>query len=217
YWWERIAYTIASRRQDRVALRYPSPMEIDLAAPGAMRLLATTVKNTSGLEVPRFLDELVRAAGLDWDVAFERQLADDLIMTWDDVRALADAGMDVESHSRSHRVLQTLTPGDLDLELAGSRADLEHQLGRPVRAVAYPVGRNITGSPAIRPAVLRAGYRVGFSNASGSSLIWPATDRYDIRRWAVDRQMSDAMFLGQAALPQLGYRSHGHEHQYVVA
>ena len=217
YWWERIAYTVASRKRDRATLAYPHAMEVDLAAPGAARDLVGTVKNISGLEVDRFLDELVRGAGLEWDGALERRLADELIMTWDDVRALADAGMDVESHSRSHRVLQTLTPGELEHELAGSRLDLETQLGRPVRAIAFPVGRTITGQPRIRRAVLRAGYRVGFTNASGISFLWAGTDRYDIKRWAVDREMSDAMFLGQAALPQLGYRSPNHDRSYVGA
>lgn len=217
YWWERIAYTVAQRRDDRITLAYPTPLDIDLSSPDASRKLVGTVKNTSNLEIARFLDELVRAAGIEWDAALERKLADDLIMTWDDVRALADAGMDVESHSRSHRVFQTLTPAELDLELAGSRMDLEEQLGRPVRAIAFPVGRSISGIPRIRRSILRAGYRVGFSNASGTSLIWAATDRFDIKRWAVDRQMSDGMFLGQAALPQLGYRSKNHDLSYLGA
>jgi peptidoglycan/xylan/chitin deacetylase (PgdA/CDA1 family) len=217
YWWERIAYTVAQRKGDRIRLEYPAPLEIDLSTPDAAKKLVGTVKNTSGLEVARFLDELVRVAGIEWDAALERKLADELIMTWDDVRALADAGMDVESHSRSHRVFQTLTPAELDVELAGSRLDLEEQLGRPVRAIAFPVGRSIAGVPRIRRAILRAGYRVGFSNASGTSMVWAGTDRFDIKRWAVDRQMSDGMFLGQAALPQLGYRSKNHDLMYLGA
>jgi peptidoglycan/xylan/chitin deacetylase (PgdA/CDA1 family) len=216
YWWERIAYTISSRKVDRVMLSYPTPIEVDLAAPAAVAALIDTVKNTSGLELPRFLDELSREAHVEWDPELERRLADDLIMTWDDVRALADAGMDVESHSRTHRVLQTLNPAELEADLVGSRLDLEEQLGRPVRAIAFPVGRSIAGmrTRTIRRALLRAGYRIGFSNASGTSLIWAATDRFDLKRWAVDRAMSDSMFLGQAALPALGYRSKKHELEY---
>jgi peptidoglycan/xylan/chitin deacetylase (PgdA/CDA1 family) len=213
YWWERIAYTVASRGRDRITLTYPQRIELDLTTTDAAAVLIKTVKNTTGLDLPRFLDELTQASGAPWDPALERRLTDELIMTWDHVRALADAGMDVESHSRSHRVLQTLNRTELDAELSGSRADLEAQLGRPVRAIAYPVGRTISGRPEVRQAVLRAGYRLGFSNASGSSLIWAATDRYDLKRWAMDREMSDAMFLGQVAVPQLGHRSKSHANQ----
>jgi len=68
----------------------------------------------------------------------------------------------------------------------------------------------------VRRALLRTGYRLGFSNASGSSLIWAGTDRYDIKRWGMDRSMTDATFLGQAALPQLGHRARSHMQQQYV-
>jgi peptidoglycan/xylan/chitin deacetylase (PgdA/CDA1 family) len=210
YWWERIAYTVAARRRDQVQLDYPGPLDLDLATPDATAQLIKIVKNTGGLGLDRFLGDLTRAADAAWDDAIERDLADELIMTWDQVRALADQGMDVESHTRNHRVLQTLVPSQLDDELAGSRSDLEAVLGRPVRAVAYPVGRTIARNGAIRRAVLRAGYRVGFTNASGASLIWAGTDRYDLKRWAIDRDISEPMLLGQAAVPLLGYTSPNH-------
>jgi len=133
-------------------------------------------------------------------------------MTWDDVRALAAAGMDVESHSRRHRVLQTLDEAGLEDELAGSRRELEAQLGRPVQAIAYPVGRRIAHLAPIRRAVEAAGYKIGFTNMSGASRIWPGalgkvvrTDRFDVPRLATDRSMSDAMFLLQIAVPRLAY------------
>ena len=95
-------------------------------------------------------------------------------MTWDQVRALARAGMDVESHGRRHRVLQTLDDATLDDELAGSRADLEAQLGRPVRAIAYPVGRRIAREARIRDALAAAGYRIGLTNQSGVNRVLAA-------------------------------------------
>ena len=120
--------------------------------------------------------------------------------------------MDVESHTRWHRVLQTLDDGLLRDELAGSKADLEAHLGRPVRAIAYPVGRRIAHVRRIREAVIAAGYTLGVTNASGATRIWPApfagmipTDRYDVSRLSTDREMSDAMYFTQIAVPQLAY------------
>jgi peptidoglycan/xylan/chitin deacetylase (PgdA/CDA1 family) len=134
-------------------------------------------------------------------------------MTWDHVRMLSRAGMDIESHSRSHRVLQTLDGVGLESELAGSRADLEAQLGRPIRAIAYPVGRRLgQGTERIRTAITSAGYRIGLTNASGVNRIWPKSlgsmrrlDPLDIRRLSLDRSMSDAMFLTQIAVPRMAY------------
>jgi len=120
--------------------------------------------------------------------------------------------MDVESHSRGHRVLQTLDPVALADELAGSRLDLETQLGRPVQAIAYPVGRRISHLAPIRRAVEAAGYKIGFTNMSGAARIWPgalgkliATDRFDVPRLATERTMSDAMFFAQIAVPRFAY------------
>ncbi len=135
-------------------------------------------------------------------------------MTWDHVRALVRAGMDVESHTRHHRVLRTLAPHQLSAELAGSRADLEDQLGRPIRALAYPVGQPIANHPHLREAVTAAGYQIGFTNTSGMNRVWPRpisqflrVDRLDVGRLPIDRTMSDAMWLAQLVFPQLAYVS----------
>lgn len=207
YWWERIAYVVGRAGVQRIRLVYPSAAELDLRAPGAADALARTVKDTPGLDVERFLVQLERAAGVDWDPETERRLAGELIMDWDQVRALRDAGMDVESHTRGHRVLETLDARSLADELAGSRADLERELGRPVRAIAYPVGRRIAHLREVRDAVTAAGYRLGFANVNGSTVLRPGADPLDLQRIAVDRGMSDAMILAQMAIPRLGYRA----------
>jgi peptidoglycan/xylan/chitin deacetylase (PgdA/CDA1 family) len=213
YWWERIAYIVGGARAGKVMLRYPEVRQFDFEAPGAAGTLVRVVKNTPNLDIERFLGGLTKVADVDWDDSFERRLADELIMTWDQIRALRDAGMDLESHTRRHRVLQTLDAAALADELAGSKADLERELGQPCRAIAYPVGRAIAHVPHIRRAVADAGYRVGFTNASGSTYLRSGVDRFDVRRIAVDRDLSEAMFLGQMAIPPLGYitkvSSHG--------
>ena len=212
YWWERIALILSSTKRATASITYPTPLTVTTSDPDALRTLAAIVKDTSGLELERFLDQLARAFGVEWNPEMERGHANDVVMTWDDVRALAAAGMDVESHSRRHRVLQTLDPVALEDELTGSRTELERELGRPVQAIAYPVGRRISHLSPIRDAVERAGYKIGFTNMSGASRIWPGrlgkmlpTDRFDVARLATDRTMSDAMFFTQIAVPRLAY------------
>jgi peptidoglycan/xylan/chitin deacetylase (PgdA/CDA1 family) len=212
YWWERIALVLSQARRPTAEITYPAPLELDRRAPTVHRVLTDLIKNTPNLDVDRFLNELAAAFGVEWNPELEATHADNLIMSWDQVRALSRAGMDVESHTRWHRVLQTLDAEQLTQELAGSKADLEAQLGRPVRAVAYPVGRRISHVARIREAVAAAGYRMGLTNASGATRIWPQpfadvipTDKFDVRRLSTDRSMSDAMYFTQIAVPQLAY------------
>ena len=101
----------------------------------------------------------------------------------------------------------------VDAEVS-ARQDLEAQIGRPVRAIAYPVGRRIHSEPRIRDALTAAGYLIGMSNCSGVNRWWPPAlrgvspiDRFDLRRLATERGMSDAMFLTQVAVPRLAYIS----------
>ena len=209
YWWERIAIALSHSRKARLELTYPRPVEIVRADPKSHHQLTDIIKGTPGLDIDRFLDELYRAAGVEWDAATEAKHAENIVMTWDQVRDLARAGMDVESHSRRHRVLQTLDTKSLTDELSGSRADLEAQLGRPVRAIAYPVGRRIAKVPRIRQAITAAGYKIGLSNASGAMRIWRRSDPLDISRLSTDRSMSDAMFFTQVAVPRLAYIGKG--------
>jgi peptidoglycan/xylan/chitin deacetylase (PgdA/CDA1 family) len=213
YWWERISLLLSRARRPIGAIRYPRPLEIDLRDPGLRNRLDGLVKTEMALDVERFLEELAAAVGVEWSPEIEALLAGEMIMTWDEVRALAKAGMDVESHTCSHRVLQTLTEADLADELTGSRQELEAQLGRPVRVIAYPIGRRIANDDHIRRAVAAAGYRAGMSNKTGVNRLWPTVfrgimapiDPFDIRRLAIDRSMSDAMFLTQVAVPVLSY------------
>ncbi len=212
YWWERIAICLSQARRPTATIAFPRPLEVSSQDPGSQRVLADLIKDTPNLDIKRFLDELCAAFGVEWSDEVEAMHAGNLIMSWDHVRALSRAGMDVESHSRWHRVLQTLDDGLLCDELAGSKRDLETQLGRPCRAIAYPVGRRIAHVKRIREAVMAAGYRLGLTNASGATRIWSGQlgelmpcDRFDISRVSTDRTMSDAMYFTQVALPQLAY------------
>jgi peptidoglycan/xylan/chitin deacetylase (PgdA/CDA1 family) len=214
YWWERIALLAGASCRTEFELLYPRRLTFEVKDPQLHDKLTDIVKDTTDLDVERFLAELAVALGVEWTVELETQHANQLIMTWDQVRAMARAGMDVESHGRRHRVLQTLDVAGLDDELAGSRRELEAQLGRPVRAVAYPVGRRINGDRRIRDALAAAGYQLGMSNKTGVNRWLPPAlralspiDPFDVCRLATDRSISDAMFLTQMAVPQLAYRS----------
>lgn len=205
FWWDRISWTLKHAGRRRFILSYPEPTEIDLerGTGPSERRLARIVKDRYALDLERFLRELTDMAAAEWDDGVEARLANQLVMTWDQVRALRRAGMDIGSHTRTHRVMQTLTPEELDQELRGSRRELERQLGEPVVVIAYPVGRSIAGNPAIRGAVVAAGYELGFTYDSGiQSLRSP--DPYDMRRLSAEHTMDDARFRALLAMPFLG-------------
>jgi peptidoglycan/xylan/chitin deacetylase (PgdA/CDA1 family) len=207
YWWDRVSYILKRSTLARVVLEYPSRRALDLTdRPTAIARVLRVVKTHPELDIEYFLDGLAEAAGVYWSRALERSYADRLLMTWAQVRALRAAGMDIESHTRTHRVLQTLTPDSLHDELAGSRSDLARELGTAPRAIAYPVGNPLVSTSPIRAALADAGYEIGFSNCTGANPINQAIDRYNIRRQPAGMSLSEDYLLALLALPALAPR-----------
>jgi peptidoglycan/xylan/chitin deacetylase (PgdA/CDA1 family) len=207
FWWDRIAYLLNCSSRERISVVYPRPLELDLvrAKRQSLQLLLRLVKDVRGLDLERFLVGVAAAAGVPWTRADDRRFADELLMTWDQVRELRRAGMHVQSHTRTHRVLQTLRPAEITDELRGSREALERELGEPIRAIAYPVGPPIADRADLRAAVAATGYRVGFS-MGGVNPFGGGLDPFDVRRICFDRNMSMASVRATLALPFLMLR-----------
>ena len=68
-------------------------------------------------------------------------LCRELIMTWDEIRALAqDPLVTIAAHTTNHFALAKLRPEDARREIADSVARVAQELGKPVRHFSYPYG-----------------------------------------------------------------------------
>ncbi len=67
--------------------------------------------------------------------------APSLMMSPEQVRALADSGVEIGAHTVHHPILKPLSAAEQREEICQSRAQLEAWTGRPVRHFAYPNGR----------------------------------------------------------------------------
>ena len=209
YWWDRISYAVKRSTKKRITLSLPAPLTIDLESPAARRravpIITRIIKSHFALDLPAYLADIERACDVEWSPSLERTLADELVMTWDEVRALAAAGMDIESHTRTHRLLNMLPLDEVADELRGSSDDLLCEIGRRPRAVSYPVGHSIAGRPGLRAAVRAAGYELGFSNRPGINYTSARFDPFNMRRLPIDLEIEKAHFRGVLAIPNLGF------------
>ena len=62
------------------------------------------------------------------------------ILSWTQAKDLADAGIELGAHTKTHPDLRRLTNEQLMDELDGSRRELEDRLGQGVETFAYPYG-----------------------------------------------------------------------------
>jgi peptidoglycan/xylan/chitin deacetylase (PgdA/CDA1 family) len=81
-------------------------------------------------------------------------------MTWEELRGLADRGVEIGSHTITHPHLTRLSDAELSRELQDSRSQLEDKLGRACTLLAYPYGEN---DVRVRAAARRAGYAAAFA------------------------------------------------------
>jgi peptidoglycan/xylan/chitin deacetylase (PgdA/CDA1 family) len=89
-------------------------------------------------------------------------------MDWEQLRALADRGVEIGSHTVSHPHLTRLSDQELDRELRDSRDHLEDELGRPCRYLAYPYGED---DRRVYAAAQKAGYEAAFTLKSKAAPI----------------------------------------------
>jgi peptidoglycan/xylan/chitin deacetylase (PgdA/CDA1 family) len=110
-------------------------------------------------------------------------------MSWGQIRALHAAGMEIGSHTLTHRPPSTLDDDDLRYELMESRRILEDSLGAPVTSVSSPTG---FFNPRMCSIAREVGYRalcfgqIGLAADNG--------DLFSLNRVAVKPAMSEAQF-----------------------
>jgi peptidoglycan/xylan/chitin deacetylase (PgdA/CDA1 family) len=122
---------------------------------------------------PLLIRELVgRAKG------YEHELA---TMTWNELRAAAERGVEIGAHTVDHAHLRELSDSELRRQLVESKEHLEDELGRPCRYVAYPFGES---DDRVHAAARDAGYDAAFALRAepGSALPRYAVPRVDIYR-----------------------------------
>jgi glycosyltransferase involved in cell wall biosynthesis/peptidoglycan/xylan/chitin deacetylase (PgdA/CDA1 family) len=90
------------------------------------------------------------------------------LMSWDQVRAMAAAGMTIGSHSANHQILSAVSATESEQEIVSSRKRIEQEIGRPCWCFAYPNGERRDFRPSDEIALGRAGYACAFTQIPGS-------------------------------------------------
>ena len=119
-------------------------------------------------------------------------------LTWKQVKEMADAGVDIESHSFSHPFLTRRRNASLDdsryaawltRELAESKRTLERETGRKVEFLAYPYGDY---DHYLLPKVAGAGYEAALTCDFGR--VRANSDPLRMKRVVIDKKMDFATF-----------------------
>ncbi|WP_286234354.1 polysaccharide deacetylase family protein [Thalassotalea sediminis] len=106
-----------------------------------------------------------------------------LFMTWKQVKQLAEQGMEIGSHTISHRILSQLDKQEQSKEIIESKLIIEQKIEKSVNSIAYPVGRYFCYNQASFELSIQAGYQIAFNNEPGRHL--EISNPFDINRFCV--------------------------------
>jgi peptidoglycan/xylan/chitin deacetylase (PgdA/CDA1 family) len=202
-WWDEIAWMVRSSPRRKVRLAAPWFEDAaDVSTEPASDLTRALLRKfyvMPGHETAGYLDWIAETTGSGRAPAI---VSDTLWMNWDQATEIADAGMTIGAHTVSHPVLANLPAEEQLFEILESRLVIEQEIGRPVTAFSYPVGRRDSFNADTRNAVSQAGFDWGFSYYGGF-VSGRVADRFDIPRFAIEAETGRSDFRAACALPQV--------------
>jgi peptidoglycan/xylan/chitin deacetylase (PgdA/CDA1 family) len=107
-------------------------------------------------------------------------------MTWDELRAHAERGIEIGSHGVTHAHLTRLSDDEARPELRDSKQAVEDELGRPCPDFAYPYGEH---DERVRGLARAVGYKRAYGLREGGS------DPYALHRLDLYRRHTPARAL----------------------
>lgn len=129
------------------------------------------------------------------------------VMSRQQLRELAEAGLEIGCHSMTHPYLTDLPENTLGREIADAKKELEQIVGTPVKHFSCPGGR-------WDERVVRIAKQAGYESVATSiiGLNGPSIDRYSLSRIAVTRDVALPQFrriCEASGLWSQGLRSRG--------
>jgi peptidoglycan/xylan/chitin deacetylase (PgdA/CDA1 family) len=164
----------------------------------AIEALLDTYKELPGERTEDFLDWVAEESGSG---RCDPGAVRDEWLTWDMVRELRDAGMEIGGHTVDHPVLARLPEDAQREQISGCARRIEAELGRPMRMFSYPVGLPDSYGDTAKAALREEGVQLAFGYDGGFARGGQPLDPLDVPR--VTGGMETQILHATLALPQL--------------
>ncbi|MEQ9495417.1 MAG: polysaccharide deacetylase family protein [Deltaproteobacteria bacterium] len=197
-WHDRLAYAADGLLKKDASTARAMFSEIGVTNdPDDHTTVVTTVERVKSLPTEERLDFVARMEkALPGPVRPEW----DGMMSWAQLKTMANAGHEIGSHSMSHQILPLLDDAALANEIHTSRAVLEDKLDRPIQTFCYPNGDYDDRTLA---RVRGEGYRLGVTTKWGPN--GDGADPYQLHRVDVQGQHARTT-AGAMSEPRMTWR-----------
>ena len=193
-WWDQVYHAITTTEYRQASI------------PDEILSLTTKSERTSAFSRLRsYVKSLPHHDAMAWVNSFSEQLGvsplpDNDILGWNTLRALAQDGVTLAPHTRTHPMLNRLSLDEVSEEITQSRKDLEQEIGEVLPVFAYPSGGV---SDDVMRRVEAAGFRLAFTTQRGVNDL-TKQHRLRIKRINVGLSTTTSMLRVQC-LPSVAY------------
>mgnify|MGYP006105903715 CR=1 FL=1 len=130
-------------------------------------------------------------------------------LSWENIMEMSNSGMEIASHSSSHRYMTNLKITDVRDELENSKMKIEENIGKEVCSFAYPYG---DCSEQLNKLVIEAGYNNICNSKPGlnhlnSKILYRNSIHSNIATTEINRVLHPKQY--EIALQKIGYGARG--------
>jgi peptidoglycan/xylan/chitin deacetylase (PgdA/CDA1 family) len=163
-WYEELYHLMRTRPLNEPELQLPMEQGTEPESSGSFQALWwNTVRRASQLDLGTRTEWIARVRTRCGQKQFgsERRWR---LLNVSELKQLAEAGMSIGAHTRSHPVLSVCSEEQARREILESKLDIERALGRPVWAFAYPFGNPSTMGEREVQLARESGFACAFLN-----------------------------------------------------
>ncbi len=184
-WWDEVAWLVRNTGEEKIVLPGTAEQVIidtDNVAQ-TIRTVLRYFKDHTNMPLEEKLAHLRDSCGCQ----LSSNDSAELFMSWQQAKTMLAEGMDIGSHTQSHRILSHLDKDSQRDELGKSREILMGQTGFNISTLAYPVGGLNSYTKDTIEIARQCGYQAAFNFVRKRNLN-PSDNPYDLGRIPVDGQ-----------------------------
>jgi len=169
FYWDLIAYCFYHTPKTEAELPPVGHFQWndEASRDSVMKYWLGTLKRLSDVEKQAIVEQLPQRL----DVTIKEDTFAGLLLSWDQVREMAADGFTMGSHTENHPILTRIPIEQARAELEVSKARIEAEIGRTVRAFAYTNGMRSDFNVALQAILPQIGYRVAFTLLRGPATL----------------------------------------------
>lgn len=177
FWFDKIEYVLSNTKLKDMELDYYGKISLNKKENRRQTILdiIEKLKQIPEEDKNKFIENIVQLSDVDIS-----NIGKNTILSWDDVKAMYEFGIDFGSHTVTHPILKNMSLRNIKHEIVWSKKTIENRLGQPVYSFSYPNGKVNDFDNQISSVVKNAGFKCAVTTIQRA--VSPKSDLYKLGR-----------------------------------